>query len=278
MQKLIFLCFSDLNESEFNSIMTFLKYNNIPTPELPKSLPSNGKHTYIIYFYARSIQFFMYSSVSALSVKELEARMRKMDTGEKKSENTNESDVAQMKISENERTTFPPQAVDINSQDVEAFRKLLDQLGKPRVDISMNIILPNTSGHSLPLTNSVSVMSPSMTALPPNNAIVQSSMAKQDYVMKLMHQQHIQQQQQQQQQNFLHQQQNVGKMVGPHVHHQRLTQMSPHQQSSEPLSLMPVPHHHHLMPMILGQPQKRHDIQHLYQCKFFIRFLNIFVY
>lgn len=210
----------------------------------------------------------MYYSVSALSVKELEARMRKMDTGEKKSENNSERDVAQIKISEKKRTTFPTQAVDINTQDVEAFRKLLDQLGKPRVDISMNIILPNTSEHSLPLTNSVSVMSPSMTALPPNNAVVQSSIAKQDYVLKLMHQQNVQQQQQQQQ-NFLHQQ-NVGKMVGPHVNHQRLTQMSPHQQSSESLPSMPVErHHHHLMSMTLGQSQKP---QHLYQCKFFIRF------
>lgn len=39
--------FLDLNESDFNSFMTFLKCNNIPTPELPKGLPSNGM--FLIY-------------------------------------------------------------------------------------------------------------------------------------------------------------------------------------------------------------------------------------
>lgn len=204
----------------------------------------------------------MYCLVSALSVKELEARMRKMDAGEKKSDGNNENDVAQTKISENEQKAFPP-AVDINSQDVEAFRKLLDQLGKPLVDISMNIILPTTSGHPIPFTNSVSVMSPSMSALPSNNVTSHSSSAKQESVMKIMHQQSIQQQQQ----HFLYQQPNVGKIV-PHVHHQRLTQISPHQQPSEKLSLMPVSHNNE-MPMLLGQPNKGLDVQQLYQCKFF---------
>ncbi|KNC25471.1 hypothetical protein FF38_05863 [Lucilia cuprina] len=238
----------DLNESDFNSFMTFLKCNKFPTPELPKGLPSN---------------------VSALSVEELEARMRKMDSGEidkSKSGSVGQS----MHKNEGSRIMRPEieseseessQSTEINSQDVEAFRKLLDQLGKPRVDISMNIILPNTAGQQHSLTNPVGGTYPPTGISPiPPNALPQANMAKQEYMMKIMHQQQL-----------LHLQQNVGKMVTPPVlqHHHRLTQMSPQQQTENLplLSAPPTPHHQqsHYMPIIMIPPQKRLDVQHLIQ-------------
>ncbi|XP_065370770.1 eukaryotic translation initiation factor 4E transporter [Calliphora vicina] len=236
----------DLNESDFNSFMTFLKCNKFPTPDLPKGLPSN---------------------VSALSVEELESRMRKMDSGEiekKKgasiSQNLEKSDGSQAKGSSGfESESDPsPQSAEINSQDVEAFRKLLDQLGKPRVDISMNIILPNTPGQPHSVPTSVGEYPTGISPIPPN-ALPQSNVAKQEYMMKLMHQQQM-----------LHHQQNAGKMVAPILrhHHHRIPQMSP-QQQTENLPLMSAPPQHHphshYMPIIMGPPQKRLDVQHMIQ-------------
>lgn len=143
---------------------------------------------------------------------------------------------------------------------MEAFRKLLDQLGKPRVDISMNIILPNSPGQPHSLATSVGEFPTGISPLPPN-ALPQSNVAKQEYMMKLMHQQQM-----------LHHQQNTGKMVAPILrhHHHRIPQMSP-QQQTENLPLMSAPPQHHphshYMPIIMGPPQKRLDVQHMIQCK-----------
>ncbi|XP_046812223.1 eukaryotic translation initiation factor 4E transporter-like [Lucilia cuprina] len=195
--------------------------------------------------------------------------MRKMDSGEidkyksgsvGQSMHKNEgSRIMRPEIeSESEESS---QSTEINSQDVEAFRKLLDQLGKPRVDISMNIILPNTAAHQHSLTNPVGGTYPPTGISPiPPNALPQANMAKQEYMMKIMHQQQL-----------LHLQQNVGKMVTPPVlqHHHRLTQMSPQQQTENLplLSAPPTPHHQqsHYMPIIMIPPQKRLDVQHLIQ-------------
>ncbi|KAM7341280.1 eIF4E-Transporter [Cochliomyia hominivorax] len=227
----------DINESDFNSFITFLKCNNFPTPELPKGLPSN---------------------VSALSVEELEARMRKMDSGDiektkchESNQNFNKNDGGQIKTSESDNEPdSSPHSTEINTQDVEAFRKLLDQLGKPRVDISMNIILPNAPGQQHILTPPVGVYPTGISPLPSNTLHPQS---KQEYMMKMMHQQHL-----------MHQQQNMGKIVPPlMLPHHRITQISP-QQQTENLPLLSAPHHPH-MPMIPGHPQKRLDVQHLIQ-------------
>lgn len=150
------------------------------------------------------------------------------------------------------------QSGEINTQDVEAFRKLLDQLGKPRVDISMNIILPNSSGQPHILNNPVGVYPTGMSPIPSNSLPPQSNVAKQEFMMKIMHQQQL-----------LHQQQqNMGKIVPPLLHpHHRIPQMSP-QQQNENLPMMSVPHHPH-MPMIIGHPQKRLDVQQLIQCMYF---------
>lgn len=208
------------------------------------------------------IELFL-NIVSALSVEELEARMRKMDTCEiEKNKCVNDGDQnldnnysVQNKKSECGNESDASAQPTENTQDVEAFRKLLDQLGKPRVDISMNIILPNSSGQPNILNNPVGVYPPTgMSPIPSNSLPPQSNVAKQEFMMKIMHQQQLMQQQ------------NLGKIVPPHLHpHQRIPQMSP-QQQNENLPLMSVPHHPH-MPMIIGHPQKRLDVQHLIQCK-----------
>uniref|UniRef100_A0A1I8P7L2 Uncharacterized protein n=1 Tax=Stomoxys calcitrans TaxID=35570 RepID=A0A1I8P7L2_STOCA len=231
---------TDLNENQndVNSLMAFFKSSNVHTPDLPKGFPT----------------------APTLSVGELEARMRKMDPNGEPG-----ADVAafmlqacndgQMRSSEN-----TSHANEMSGQDMGAFRKLLDQLGKPKLDMSMNLILPPGGEQHMQIPTPIGMLPPGM--IPhglPHPTPPPINMLDHEDMLKLMHQQHM-----------IRRHQTMLKMIPPQHH-----RMPPQQPSPQ----YPVPgapgnknlpmggsHHPHLMSPIMGnhlqdQPQQQQQQQ-----------------
>uniref|UniRef100_A0A1A9WYD6 Protein cup n=1 Tax=Glossina brevipalpis TaxID=37001 RepID=A0A1A9WYD6_9MUSC len=241
------------NESKGNgtdSLMAFFRNNHFPTPDLPKSLPH---------------------AVLALSVEELEARMRLLDTKNEHAEvpscsaktkensvNTSNKSVGNPELSPSQKT----------NQDVEAFKRLLNQLGagdnKPRdVGLTINVMMDpqperifNSSATALQEALNMQKQGIATRSLP----VPLSNVVRHEDLTKTMQEQH---------QTIY--QQKLLQMVPSHIQHTDQSQnhhmsspISPQRFENDNFSSVQPPQY--LLPFILGHhPLKQMDMQNLLQ-------------
>uniref|UniRef100_T1P9B3 Nucleocytoplasmic shuttling protein for mRNA cap-binding EIF4E n=1 Tax=Musca domestica TaxID=7370 RepID=T1P9B3_MUSDO len=228
---------TDLNENHNDvnsSLMAFFKSGNVPTPELPKGFPAMP---------------------APLSVGELEARMRKMDAGvgERGSEmgggfimhgHPPPPTELQMRNAENGQQTN-----EMSGQDIGAFQKLLDQLGKPKVDIPMNLMIPPGGEQHMPIPTPIGMLPPGMIphGLPHPTPPPPLNMLDHEDMLKLMHQQAM-----------MRRHQTMLKMIPPQHHRMPPQQPSPQYQTQGGgmvnKNMQLGGHHPHLMSPIMGNP------------------------